>query len=265
MKQDIDDAYYEELSGRVQRTNQPPPFITKRFVIVGAITALAYNYATKERESRDVLAFTDEPEQSNTQFGLMATAPEAKAAAKVPEQTNGHDLFKYVMLETKRREALGRRGKELESYMDGDSPAIGYGNRIKYLPAKWKQVVEDQNYKVTEAQARAMMYDTFDSLKETISADLPNLDRHELWAVQSLAFNWGYGNVKRSALYQHLKAGSKTGDARRAWMKCHAATDNHRTSRRFEWALYTGDFKEAKKYADKAYNSIAGRGDLKHY
>jgi GH24 family phage-related lysozyme (muramidase) len=110
-----------------------------------------------------------------------------------------------------------------------------------------------------------MMYDTFDSLKETISADLPNLDRHELWAVQSLAFNWGYGNVKKSALYQHLKAGSKTGDARRAWMKCHAATDNHRTSRRFEWALYTGDFKEAKKYADKAYNSIAGRGDLKHY
>jgi GH24 family phage-related lysozyme (muramidase) len=263
MKQHYEDAHYEEIGGQVQKS-EPPPFLTKRFVIVGAITALAYNYATKERESRDVLAFTDQPEE-DTQFGLMATAPEAKAAAKVPEHTQGHDLFKYVMLETKRREALGRRGKELESYMDGDSPAIGYGNRIKYLPAKWKQVVDEQGYKVTEAQARAMMYDTFDSLKETISADLPHLDRHELWAVQSLAFNWGYGNIKKSALYQHLKAGNKTGEARRAWMKCHAATDNHRTSRRFEWALYTGDFKEAKKYADKAYNSIAGRGDLKHY
>lgn len=262
MKQ-FEDAYYEEVSGRIQKI-QPSPFLSKRFVVVGAVTALSYHYATKEREQRDVLAFTDEPEQ-NTQFGLMAALPEAKAAAKVPEQTQGHDLFKYVMLETKRREALGRRGKELESYMDGDSPAIGYGNRIKYLPERWKQVVEDQNYKVTEAQARAMMYDTFDSLKETISADLPNLDRHELWAVQSLAFNWGYGNVKKSALYQHLKAGNKTGDARRDWMKCHAATDNHRTSRRFEWALWTGDLKEAKKYADKAYKSIAGRGDLKHY
>jgi len=263
MKQHYEDAHYEEIGGQVQRTNQPP-FLTKRFVIVGAITALAYSYATKERAQRDVLAFTDQPEE-DTQFGLMATTPEVKAAAKVPEQTNGHDLFKYVMLETKRREALGRRGKELESYMDGDSPAIGYGNRIKYLSAKWKQVVDEQGYKVTEAQARAMMYDTFDSLKETISADLPHLDRHELWAVQSLAFNWGYGNVKKSALYQHLKAGNKTGDAKRAWMKCHAGTENHRVSRRFEWALYTGDFKEAKKYADKAYNSIAGRGDLKHY
>lgn len=263
MKHTPEDAYYEEIGGRVQKS-EPPPFLTKRFVVVGAITALAYNYATKEREQRDVLAFTDEPEQNDTQFGLMATAPEAKEAAKVPEQT-GHDLFKYVMLETKRREALGRRGKELESYMDGDSPAIGYGNRIKYLAPKWKQVVEDQNYKVTEAQARAMMYDTFDSLKETISADLPNLDRHELWAVQSLAFNWGYGNVKKSALYKHLKEGNKTGEARRAWMSCHAGTDNHRTSRRFEWALWTGDLKEAKKYADKAYKSIAGRGDLKHY
>jgi hypothetical protein len=73
MKQHYEDAHYEEIGGQVQRTEQPP-FLNKRFVIVGAITALAYNYATKERESRDVLAFTDQPEE-DTQFGLKQKQP----------------------------------------------------------------------------------------------------------------------------------------------------------------------------------------------
>ena len=260
-------AEFEEI-GNEQKSASP--FLTPKFLVIGAATVLSYNYVTDKMKQRDPLAITDEqPEE--VEFSILdvpteeKTQEQKKQRAVIPAGQQGHDLFKYVMLETKRREAMGRKNAELRSYMDGDSPAIGYGNRIKYLSDKWKAVVDKQGYKVTEQQAREMMYETFDQLKVTVSADMPHLDRHELWAVQSLAFNWGYGNIKKSPLYRFLKSGDKSEAARKAWMRCHASTENHRTSRRFEWALYTGNFDDAKHYADKAYKSLKARGDFKHY
>jgi hypothetical protein len=111
-----------------------------------------------------------------------------------------------------------------------------------------------------------MMYETFDQLKVIISADMPHLDRHGLWAVQSLAFNWGYGNLKRSPLYKYLKAGDKSEAARKAWMKSHSRYRKPPDkSDALSGRCYTGNFDHAKQYADKAYKSLKSRGDFKHY
>ena len=267
MKQD----YNIENSEPVKQS----PFLTPKFVGAAVITVLSYNYIADNLRARDPLADTDTP-QDDEQFSVLNmgsnigsnigsdnVGQEKREITKADEQ--GHNLFKYVMCETKRREAMGRRGRELTSYMDGDSPAIGYGNRIKYLSKEWQRIVEEQNYRVTEDQARRMMYETFESLEKTIKSELPHLQRHEIWAVQSLAFNWGMGNLKRSVLWQHLKDNNKTQAAKGAWMQCHAATKNHKISRQFEGALWKGDFDTAKKYADDAYKALKNRGDFKHY
>jgi GH24 family phage-related lysozyme (muramidase) len=258
---------YTEYKIERGEQDKPSPFLSPKFIGAAIVTMVGYNYIADKMRQRDPLSALDTP-QTDEQFSVLdiGSSDEQKQQRTIDKADQaGHNLFKYVILETKRREAMGRPGKELTSYMDGDSPAIGYGNRIKYLSPEWQRTVEEQGYMVTEDQARQMMYQTFEQLEKTVKQELPHLQRHELWAVQSLAFNWGMGNVKRSALWKHLKAGDKTGETRRAWMRCHAGTDNHRTSRKFEWALYTGDFDTAKKYADSAYESLRKRGDFKHY
>jgi len=220
------------------------------------------------------VAFLQEPETPSTIIDDVAnvetmvaevTGGAVKQDAATIESQRGYDFFKIVVLETKRREALGRKGNELKPYLDGKTLAIGYGCHMKYLSAKWKKTIEDQGNIITEAQARTIMYEVFDNLKETISKDLPHLDRAQLWAVQSLAYNWGYGNVKKSKLYQHLKSGDTSKGTAKAWMKCHSATENHRISRRLEIFLFTGKYKDAQHIADKAGKALQKRGDFKHY
>ena len=220
------------------------------------------------------VAFLQEPETPGTIIDDVANVETMVAEvtgspihqdAKVIESQRGYDFFKIVMLETKRREALGRKGKELRPYLDGKTLAIGYGCHMKYLSAKWKKTIEDQGNIITESQARTIMYEVFDNLKETISKDLPHLDRAQLWAVQSLAYNWGYGNVKKSKLYQHLKNGDTSNGTEKVWMQCHAATKGHRISRRLEVFLFTGKYKKAQEIADDAGKTLEKRGDFKHY
>jgi GH24 family phage-related lysozyme (muramidase) len=175
------------------------------------------------------------------------------------------NYFRIVMLETKRREALGRAGRELERYKDGDTWAIGYGNHIKYLSAAWKRTIKRQGYRVTEQQARSLMYETFHNLEQQVKSDLPHLNPRQRWAVKSLAFNWGYGNVKRSGLWRHLKAGAKGKNVAAAWMRTQVATGNHRTSRRMEVALWNGDDAAVLKVGKNAYNALKARGDFEHY
>ena len=220
------------------------------------------------------VAFLQEPETPPTIVDDMAnvetmvaevTGGTVKQDAATIESQRGYDFFKIVMLETKRREALGRKGKELKPYLDGKTWAIGYGCHMKYLPEKWTKVIRQQREKITEQQAREIMYEVFDNLKFEISRDLPHLNRAQVWAVQSLAYNWGYGNVKRSNLWQHLKSGDTSKGTAKAWMKCHAATENHRISRRLEIFLFTGAYKDAQYIADKAGKALQKRGDFKHY
>jgi GH24 family phage-related lysozyme (muramidase) len=219
-------------------------------------------------------AFLQEPETPPTIIDDVAnvetmvaevTGSPVKQDAKTIESQRGYDFFKIVMLETKRREALGRKGKELRPYMDGKTWAIGYGCHMKYLPEKWADIIRAQRQKITEEQARQIMYEVFDSLKDEISRDLPHLNRAQIWAVQSLAYNWGYGNVKKSKLYQHLKSGDTSKGAAKVWMSCHAGTENHRISRRLEVFLFTGKYKDAQIIADRAGKALQKRGDFKHY
>jgi GH24 family phage-related lysozyme (muramidase) len=109
------------------------------------------------------------------------------------------------------------------------------------------------------------MYETFHSLEEQVKSDLPHLNPRQRWAVKSLAFNWGYGNVKRSGLWQHLKAGAKGKKVAAAWMRTQVATGNHRTSRRMEVALWNGDDAAVLKVGKNAYNALRVRGDFEHY
>lgn len=175
------------------------------------------------------------------------------------------NVFKIVICETKRREALGRPGRELERYKDGDTWAIGYGNHIKYLSTGWKNTIKKQGYKVTESQAREMMYQTFHTLGEQIKKDLPGLNHRQQWAVKSLAFNWGYGNVKRSKLWPHLKKRNQGLSVTTAWMRTQVATENHKQSRRLELALWHGEDATALTIGKKAYQHLQKRGDFQHY
>ena len=220
------------------------------------------------------VAFLQEPETPPTIIDDVAnvetmvaevTGGTVKQDAATIESQRGYDFFKIVMLETKRREAMGRKGKELRPYLDGKTWAIGYGCHMKYLPDNWKKTIEQQGEKITEQQARTIMYEVFDNLKSEIQRDLPHLNRAQVWAVQSLAYNWGYGNVKRSKLWQHLKSGDTSKATGKVWMNCHAATENHRISRRLEIFLFTGKYKDAQHIADKAGKALQKRGDFKHY
>lgn len=175
------------------------------------------------------------------------------------------NYFRCIILETKRREALGKPGRELKRYKDGKEWAIGYGNHIRYLSEYWKRTCKRQGWKVTEAQARQMMYATFHDLCEQIKRDLPNTNRRQQLAVASLAFNWGYGNVKRSALWRHLKAGRKGNTVTAAWMRTQVATENHRKSRRIEAATWNGDDAVVLKAGKEALEALRKRGDFKHY
>lgn len=175
------------------------------------------------------------------------------------------NYFRCIILETKRREALGKRGAELRRYKDGSEWAIGYGNHVRYLSEYWKRTCKRQGWKVTEAQARAMMYGTFHTLCEQVKRDLPNTNRRQQLAVASLAFNWGYGNVKRSALWRHLKAG-RTGDTvTAAWMRTQVASNNHRTSRIMEAAMWSGIDEVVLRGGKSALEALRKRGDFKHY
>ncbi|MGI9158410.1 MAG: glycoside hydrolase family protein, partial [Saprospiraceae bacterium] len=175
------------------------------------------------------------------------------------------DYFRCIIIETKRREAMGRPGAELRRYKDGREWAIGYGNHIRYLSEYWKRTCKRQGWKVTEAQARAMMYETFHGLCEQVKRDLPNTNRRQQLAVASLAFNWGYGNVKRSGLWRHLKAGRTDNAVSGAWMRTQNATENHRKSRRMEIALWCGNGKAVVSLAEMALSDLRKRGDFKHY
>ena len=128
------------------------------------------------------VAFLQEPETPPTIIDDVAnvetmvaevTGKPIEQDAKVIESQRGYDFFKIVMLETKRREAMGRKGKELKPYLDGKTKAIGYGCHMKYLPEAWKKTIEEQGEKITEQQAREIMYEVFDNLKSEIQRDLP--------------------------------------------------------------------------------------------
>ena len=175
------------------------------------------------------------------------------------------DYFRIVMLETKRREAMGKVGKELKWYWDGDHKAIGYGNRITYLSPRWQSVVKKQGMKVSEDQARQMMYETFEELDIRIKRDLPHLNEGQQWAVKSLVFNWGYGNLQNSKLWKYIKKGDKSQSAINQWHKSHARTDNHKRSRSLETSLWLGHDKTAIDFGKRAFESIRERGDFKHY
>lgn len=182
------------------------------------------------------------------------------------------DYYKIVVTETKRREALGKKGKELEIYLDGGIKTIGYGNHIKYLSKDQQRLIKQQGNKINEAQAREFMNTIFDEIDRAIKADqakgnLPkNLTAAQKWAIKSLSFNWGYGNVRKSKLWPHLKAGRKGQQVRTIWItKTQCQTDNHRKSRLMEAALWNGDSKTAIKFAQQAYEHLYNRGDFNHY
>lgn len=191
--------------------------------------------------------------------------PERKAVNLWHNDDGSVNYFRCIILETKRREALGRPGAELRRYKDGSQWAIGYGNHVRYLSRDWQRTCKRQGWKVTEAQARAMMYETFHNLTEQIKRDLPNTNRRQQLAVASLAFNWGYGNVKRSALWRHLKAGRTGETVTAAWMRTQVATSNHRTSRIMEAAMWNGVDEVVLRGGKAALNALHRRGDLKHY
>ena len=180
-------------------------------------------------------------------------------------ETGDLNVFKIVICETKRREAMGHPGRELQRYKDGDTWAIGYGNHIKYLSAGWKNTIKKQKYKITEAQAREMMYQTFHNLDQQIKRDLPHLNHRQRWAVKSLAFNWGYGNIKRSGLWKHLRNRNEGLAVTAAWMQTQVATENHKQSRRLELALWHGEDATALTIGKKAYQHLQKRGDFQHY
>jgi len=188
-----------------------------------------------------------------------------QAASQWKTESGDLNVFRIVICETKRREAMGHPGKELRRYKDGSTWAIGYGNHIKYLSPAWKNIVKKQGYKVSEAQAREMMYETFHNLGEQIKKDLPGLNHRQQWAVKSLAFNWGYGNIKRSKLWPHLKKGKQGFAVTKAWMGTQVATENHKQSRRLELALWHGEDATALNIGKKAYQQLQKRGDFEHY
>lgn len=175
------------------------------------------------------------------------------------------NYFRCIIIETKRREAMGRPGAELKRYKDGKEWAIGYGNHVRYLSDYWKRTCKQQGWKVTEAQARAMMYGTFHDLREQVKRDLPNTNRRQQLAVASLAFNWGYGNLKRSALWRHLKAGRAGRGVTSAWLRTQVATNNHRTSRIMEAAMWNGIDEVVLRGGKSALEALRKRGDFKHY
>lgn len=180
-------------------------------------------------------------------------------------ETGDLNVFKIVICETKRREAMGHPGRELQRYKDGGTWAIGYGNHIKYLSPQWQRTIKKQKYKVTEAQAREMMYETFHLLGEQIKRDLPGLTHRQQWAVKSLAFNWGYGNIKRSGLWKHLQKRNEGLAVTKAWMSTQVATENHKQSRRLELALWHGEDATALTIGKKAFSHLQKRGDFQHY
>lgn len=192
-------------------------------------------------------------------------APVAKPGADAWYVDGKPNYFRCVILETKRREALGRRGEELERYKDGDTWAIGYGCHIKYLSPYWKKTIKRQGWKVTELQARTIMYEVMHDLEQQVKRDLPNANRRQRLAVISLAYNWGYGNVKRSGLWKHLEAGSTGNKIAKAWMRTQAQTENHRKSRRMEIALWNGADKIVLQTGKAAYSALKQRGDFEHY
>lgn len=175
------------------------------------------------------------------------------------------NYFRCVVLETKRREALGRRGEELERYKDGNTWAIGYGCHVKYLSPYWKKTLKKQRYKVTESQARTIMYEVMHNLEQQVKRDLPNANRRQRLAVISLAYNWGYGNVKRSGLWPLLKKNASGEKVAKAWLRTQNATENHRKSRRMEIALWNGADKVVLQIGKAAYQALKQRGDFNHY
>jgi GH24 family phage-related lysozyme (muramidase) len=206
-----------------------------------------------------------EPPVMQVREVTQASVAPAKRNDTWHTESGAVNYFRIVMLETKRREAMGRPGRELQRYIDCGNWAIGYGNHIRYLSDGWKRTIKRQGWKVTEAQARALMYETYDALDKQIKADLPNLSARQRWAVKSLAFNWGYGNVKRSGLWRHLKAGAKGKNVAAAWMRTQVSTENHKKSRRMEVALWNGDDAAVLKVGKNAYNALVARGDFEHY
>jgi GH24 family phage-related lysozyme (muramidase) len=117
----------------------------------------------------------------------------------------GYDFFKIVMTETKRREAMGAKGKELEIYLDGDHRTIGYGCHISNLSSEWKTLIKNQGNRITEKQARKLMYDHYEQIHQAIAKDVPGLNTAQMWAVKSLTYNYGWGNVKKSKLFKLIK------------------------------------------------------------
>jgi GH24 family phage-related lysozyme (muramidase) len=213
-------------------------------------------------EQMDALLDTDQPPVVEASVLPVVTI---KRPSVWKRDDGKPDYFRIVMLETKRREALGKPGRELKWYWDGDHKAIGYGNRIEYVSDDWKRTIKRQGYKLTETQARQLMYETYDNIDRWVRAELPNLTENQRWAVKSLAFNWGTGNLKRSKLWKYLRQGNVTPAVVKTWMRCHAGTDNHRRSRRMEVALWMGDDKYAIEVGKNAFTSLRDRGDFKHY
>jgi len=192
-------------------------------------------------------------------------APVAKSGGDAWYIDGKPNYFRCVILETKRREALGRRGEELERYKDGSTWAIGYGCHIKYLSPYWQKTLKKQGYKVTETQARTIMYEVMHDLEQQVKRDLPNANRRQRLAVISLAYNWGYGNVKGSGLWPLLKKGASGEKVAKAWLRTQNATENHRKSRRMEIALWNGADNIVLQTGKSAYYSLKQRGDFKHY
>ena len=175
------------------------------------------------------------------------------------------NYFRCVILETKRREALGRPGAELKRYKDGNTWAIGYGCHIKYLSEYWQRTAKRQGWKVKEMQARQIMYEVMHNLEQQVKRDLPNANRRQRLAVISLAYNWGYGNVKKSGLWRHLKAGNQGSAISRAWMQTQNQTENHKKSRRMEIALWNGADRVVLQTGKAAFDALQRRGDFQHY
>lgn len=176
-----------------------------------------------------------------------------------------YDYFKMIMTETKRRECLGKPGKELKVYSDGGSPTIGYGCHISNLSKDWKKIIKSQGGQITEPQARELMYNHFEQLDVCIKKDLPNLSVAQYWAVKSLSYNYGWGNVKKSKLYSLIKSKDTSNRIKKEWMKTWANTDNHRRSRSLELSLWLGDNEEANRIYMLAYSDLEKRGDFKYY